>query len=156
MSVQIDCGTCGKRHSELGNALDVINHYVRKAEDRTPLDTAETEHLAYIAKCMFEHLYATVADLENARTEIRKLQALGGVEAGDTWETDTEYAVRRRDGEILPHSGVNQAAVQLDRMNEKAAELGFPDSEATVVFRDRTVFVRNWKPFPLPDDEPQF
>ncbi|MFR9773160.1 hypothetical protein [Nocardia sp. SC052] len=149
------CGDCGDLHPTDSSSATLLLQYTKQNQHDGKLSPADAEALRLVAKCVHAQLYAATADVHNLQLELQRQRAeamaASGRPAGAVSDSGTQYAVCKRNGDIIESPSLDFAVNRFDNMQAQAEELGFESCGAAVIRREWAMHTTDWET--VPDDE---
>lgn len=150
------CGSCGDLHPTESPSTTLLLQYTKQNQHDGKLSPADAEALRLVAKCVHGQLYAATADVHNLQIELLEARARAAglttpAPAGAVTDSGTQYAVCKRNDEIIDAPSLDIAVQRFDNMQAQAEDLGFESSGAAVIRREWATFTTDW--VTVPDDQ---
>lgn len=147
------CGSCGDVHPTESPSATLLLQYTKQNRHDGKLSPADAEALQLVAKCVHAQLYAMTADMHNLQLELLELRARtldpkGTRPAGSVTDSGTQYAVCKRNGEIINSPALDVAVQRFDNMQAQAGDLGFDSCGASVISREWATYTTDWATVP--------
>ncbi|WP_280245542.1 hypothetical protein [Nocardia abscessus] len=149
------CATCGELHPTDAPAATLLLQYAKQNQHDGKLTPADAEALRRVANCVHAQLYAAIADVHNLQLELQRQRAnataASARPAEAVTDSGTQYAVCKRNGDIIESPALDVAVKRFDNMQAQAEDLGFECSGADVVRREWSLYTTDWAT--VPNDE---
>jgi hypothetical protein len=147
------CGLCGDVHPTDQPSATLLLQYAKQNQHDGKLSPTDAEALRLVAKCVHAQLYAANADVHNLQIDLQRerarvYEANGPRPAGAVTAEGIQYAVCKRNGDIIESPSLDVAVQRLDNMQAQAEDLGFESCDASIIRREWAIHTTDWTTVP--------